>query len=76
MDFGNSHHFANDFNTFSLHFEYGGTNDILLGNGNSVPIFHTSSTFLPSYTCNFMLNIVLCAPSLTKNLLSLSQFCK
>ena len=37
IDFGASHHITSDLQNLSLHFEYGGTDDIITGDGKSSP---------------------------------------
>lgn len=72
---GASHHISNDQQTPSLHSDYGGPDDIVLDDGHSFPITHIGSTFLSSKHHNFTVNNFLCASSIAKNLLYVSQFC-
>ena len=75
LDSGASHHMTSDLQNLSLHSEYGGTEDIVVGDGKTIPITHTGSTSLTSPTKSFSLNHVLCSPQITQNLVSVSQFC-
>ena len=58
-----------------MHSKYGGNDDIIIGNGNSIPISHIGSTKLAASNSTFQLENVLCAPHIKHNLLSVSQFC-
>lgn len=58
----------------SIHSNYGGNDDIVIGYGNSIPITYTGFTQLVTPQTIFQLNNVLCAPQISKNLLSVSQF--
>lgn len=49
---------------------YIGTDKVIVGNGSSLPITHTSSYSLTPY---LKLNDILVVPNLTENLLSLSK---
>ena len=60
----------------AIHSECGGNEDITMGDSNGIPITHVNCTTLSTPTRNFILNDVLCAPSIHKNLLSISQFFK
>ena len=62
VDSGASHHITFDFQNFSLHFEYGGNEDIMIDDGNDIPITHVGSIILDSSTTIFSLDNVLCAP--------------
>ena len=66
VDSGASHHITFDFQNFSLHFEYGGNEDIMIDDGNDIPITHVGSIILDSSTTIFSLDNVLCEP-LIKN---------
>ena len=66
---------TSDLANLSLHNPYGGSDDVLLGDGSGLQISHTGSLSLPSYTKPFFLNSVLCVPSLEKNLISVFQLC-
>lgn len=72
MDYGASHHITYDMHNLSIHFEYNGKDNILVGNGNGNNIFVMVNTPHKS----FALNNVLCASHIIRNLLSISQFCK
>ena len=75
VDSGASHHITSDLQNLSIHSEYGGNDDIMVGDGNNIPITHTGFTTLKSCDSIFKLNNVLCAPNVKKNLFSVSQFC-
>lgn len=57
-------------------FPYHVNDSVLVGNGVSLPITHTSCLPLTLGSHKFQLNNVLHVPSLKKNLLSASQFTK
>lgn len=76
MDSRASHHITSDLQNLFIHFEYGGTNDVIIGDYNGIPITYTSSTNLITENSNFMFDNVLCAPFIHKNLISMSQFYK
>ncbi|KAK0572541.1 hypothetical protein LWI29_033229 [Acer saccharum] len=75
LDTGASHHMTSDLQNLSLHSEYGGTEDIMVGDGKTIPITHTGSTSLSTPTNTFHLKHVLCSPHISQNLVSVSQFC-
>lgn len=75
VDSGASHHITSDLQNLSVHSECGGNDDIIIGDGNPIPIIHIGSTDLVTPKSTFHLNNVLCAPQLTKSLLSISKFC-
>ena len=80
MDFGASHRVTSDLQNMSLHSEYDGSDDIVIGNGTSLHITHIGFTTLFSPYSNFSqpftLSNVLCVPSMKKNLVSISKFCQ
>ena len=75
MDSGASHHITSDLQNLSVHSEYPGNDNIVIGDGNGIPITHIGSTKLPSPTTTFNIDNVLYAPQIKRNLLSVSQFC-
>ncbi|KAK0580290.1 hypothetical protein LWI29_000376 [Acer saccharum] len=75
LDSGASHHMTSDLQNLSLHSEYGGPEDIMLGDGKTIPITHTGSSFLNNSDNLFRLQHVLCSPNISHNLISVSQFC-
>ena len=66
VDSGASHNIISNLQNLSLHFEYGGKENIMIDNGNDIPITHVGSIILDSPTTIFSLDNVLCAP-LIKN---------
>ncbi|KAJ0039048.1 hypothetical protein Pint_22927 [Pistacia integerrima] len=76
MDSGASHHITSDLQNMAIHSDYVGNDGIIIGDGSGILITHTGSTTLSSCNSTFQLNNVLCAPSIKKNLISVSQFCK
>ncbi|KAL1194906.1 Retrovirus-related Pol polyprotein from transposon RE1 [Cardamine amara subsp. amara] len=75
IDSGTSYHMTTDLGNLVAHNPYGGGDDVLLGDGSALPITHSGSFSLPSYTKPFFLKNVLCVPSLDKNLISIFQLC-
>lgn len=68
VDIGATTHVAHDFGNLAVSTDYNGNDNILVGNGNVVPI--------SSIGFNSMLNNILFVPQIIKNLLSISQFTK
>ncbi|XP_012854397.1 PREDICTED: uncharacterized protein LOC105973901 [Erythranthe guttata] len=62
VDSGASHHITSDLQNLAIHSDYGGNEDIIVGDGNNIPITHIGSTALNSHNNTFKLNNVLCAP--------------
>ncbi|WOG95307.1 hypothetical protein DCAR_0414620 [Daucus carota subsp. sativus] len=76
FDSGASHHITNNPNNLTSFSEYGGPDEILIGNGTTLPISHTGNSKLHSQNNLFNLSNVLCVPSLNTNLVSVAKFCK
>ena len=76
VDSGASHHITSDLQNLSIHNNYDGNEDIIIGDGKRIPITHSGSSTLSSLTITFTLDDVLCAPNIKRNLISVSQFCK
>ncbi|KAH0674565.1 hypothetical protein KY284_025652 [Solanum tuberosum] len=68
VDSGASHHVMQDIQNLSLHSDYDGTEDIMLGDGNEHKITHTGSDSLPSSSRPLTLSNALCVPKMKKNL--------
>lgn len=76
MDSEASHHITSDLQSLSMHSDYSGNDDVIIGDGNGIPITHIGSTTLSSSPNKiFVADNVLCAPQIRRNLLSVSQFC-
>ena len=76
LDSGASHHVTTDLHNLALHNPYDGTDEIMIGDGSGLPISHTGSTSLTTSSHSFTLSNVLCVPTMKRNLISISQFCK
>lgn len=76
MDSAASHHVTSDIANLSHHQNYEGPDNIMIGDGSGLSISHTGFTTLPACSNTFSLSNVLCAPSIHKNLISVSKFCK
>lgn len=75
-DSGASHHITSDINNLGSASEYGGSERIHIANGSGIKISHvgTSQVQVSSSSKPLYLNNILCVPSASKNLLSVSQF--
>ncbi|KAI3458632.1 hypothetical protein Pfo_015295 [Paulownia fortunei] len=69
---GASRHITLDVQNLSIHSEYSGNEDIMVGDGNNVPNTHIRFITLKSYDSTFKLNNILCAPNIKKNLIFVS----
>jgi len=76
LDSAASHHVTDDLNNLSLTSAYEGSDAIVIGDGTGLQITHAGHATLPTPSKDFALFNVLCVPSIKKNLLSVSQFCK
>lgn len=75
-DTGATHHATPALSTLSHHTDYHGSDQLRVGNGNGLPISNIGKTTLHTPSSSFHLFNVLHVPSLTKSLLSVSQFSK
>lgn len=76
LDTGSTHHVTQDMSNLSLHHPYDGTEEIVIGNGAGVPITHIGSLTLPTTSSKLIhLSNILCAPTMTRNIISISQLC-
>ena len=66
VDSGASHHITSDLQNLSLHSNYGGNENIMIDDGNGIPITHVGSTTIEAPTTTFSLDNVLCAPLIKK----------
>jgi hypothetical protein len=77
FDSGASDHITNDFNNLSIKNDYTGDDHLQVANGNTLPITHIGSTTLSkSSSPPLILSNTLCVPTVTQNLVSVSQLCK
>ncbi|KAF5482583.1 hypothetical protein F2P56_003141, partial [Juglans regia] len=75
VDSGATHHLTNDFQNLNLHAKpYHGPDQIHVGDGTGLNVDHIGSSKLPLSNNSFLLNKLLHVPSVTKNLISVSQF--
>lgn len=75
LDSGANQHVTQDIQNLSLHSEYDGGEDVMLGDGMSHPVTHTGSVSFSTPTRNLMLNDVFCVPAINRNLISVHKFC-
>ncbi|KAJ9551582.1 hypothetical protein OSB04_015627 [Centaurea solstitialis] len=75
MDSGATHHVTNDLENLALHAPYDGSDDLIIGDGSSLPISHTGSFSHPTHDKILKFSNVLFVPSISRNILSVYQFC-
>jgi hypothetical protein len=74
MDSAASHNITSDLNNLSIHSEYDGTDEVVLGDGSGLTVSHIGSLTLKSKHKNFILKDTLCVPDISKNLISVHHF--
>ena len=62
VDSGASRHITSDLQNLSLHSNYSGNEDIMIGDGNAIPITHVDSTTIEAPTTIFSLDNVCVHP--------------
>uniref|UniRef100_A0A803Q8Y1 CCHC-type domain-containing protein n=1 Tax=Cannabis sativa TaxID=3483 RepID=A0A803Q8Y1_CANSA len=78
LDTGATHHMTTNSHNLQNPMDYKGKAKVVVGNGNSMPIFRIGSNSISSNLPNqfLILKDILHVPNATKNLLSISQFTK
>ncbi|XP_070015851.1 uncharacterized protein [Nicotiana sylvestris] len=74
MDSGATHHIASDAQSLTTVHDYRGTEEIIMGNGNTIPISHTGSSNISASNYNFKLLNTLCSLAIKSNLIFVSEF--
>ncbi|KAM2315364.1 hypothetical protein ACFX1S_028273 [Malus domestica] len=75
VDSGATNHMTNDPSALTQIQPYTGTDTIVVGNGNHLPISHVGKSSISSLHGPLLLKDVLYVPAIKKNLLSLRRFC-
>ena len=75
-DTGATNHVTSDLNNLSIHSDYVGNNNLVIGNGKGLPISHAGSSRYFSNGNLASLHNILHVPTSSYNLLSVSQFTK
>jgi len=75
-DTGATHHVSPDLSVFDHYESSYGNDNIHVGNGKGLPIFHIGSSKLYSPTKSFSLKNILHVPQIKQNLLSVQKFCQ
>ncbi|GJT77324.1 retrovirus-related pol polyprotein from transposon TNT 1-94 [Tanacetum coccineum] len=76
FDSGASHHVTHDRSFLHNLSEYGGPDEIVLGNGKTLSISHTSHTTIPTLSRSLNLKNVLRVPQLRNHLVSVAKLCR
>ncbi|OIT29066.1 retrovirus-related pol polyprotein from transposon tnt 1-94, partial [Nicotiana attenuata] len=76
VDSGASHHITNNSQSLQATTEFPGTDEIIVGEGKTIPITHIGHTTLSSSHNSFKLRNVLYSPYTKKKLISVAQFCR
>ena len=77
-DSGATHHITNNSSAYTIKNPYDGTDTVKMGNGTGLKISAIGSANLRSSTSNhdLVLTDLLHVPNITKNLISVSKFCR
>lgn len=77
MDSGATHHMTPDISNIQNASPYYGHEQVVIGNGKSLPVSHIGSYSVssPFYPASLKLNFVLHAPNLSHNLISIAKLC-
>uniref|UniRef100_A0A2N9H783 CCHC-type domain-containing protein n=1 Tax=Fagus sylvatica TaxID=28930 RepID=A0A2N9H783_FAGSY len=76
LDSAASHNITGDLANLSVHSEYDGTDEVILGDGSGLAVSHIGSLALHSPNRTFILRDTLCVPNLCKNLISVHHLTK
>jgi hypothetical protein len=76
LDSAASHNITGDLSNLSIHSEYDGTDEVILGDGSGLAVSHVGSLALHSPSRTFTLRDTLCVPNLCKNLISVHHLTK
>jgi ribosomal protein L31 len=76
LDSAASYNITGDLSNLSVHSEYDGTNEVILGDGSGLTVSHIGSLNLQSTHQNFTLHDTLYVPNLRKNLIFVHHFTK
>ncbi|KAI3526642.1 hypothetical protein L1887_05902 [Cichorium endivia] len=76
FDSGASNHVTSDRSTLQNLSDYGGPDEIILGDGNRLQISHIGSKHINTLHKPLSLPNVLCVPRLRRNLISVAKLCK
>ena len=76
MDSTTSHHITGDLTNLSIHNEYDGTDEIILGDGSGLTVSHIGYLELHSPNRIFILSDTLCALNLFKNFIFVHHLTK
>ena len=74
MDSATSHNITSDLVNLSIHSEYDGTDQVVIGDGSGLQVTHVGSMTLPSASKSFKLTDILCVPNIHQNLISVHNF--
>uniref|UniRef100_A0A6N2KGW5 Retrovirus-related Pol polyprotein from transposon TNT 1-94-like beta-barrel domain-containing protein n=1 Tax=Salix viminalis TaxID=40686 RepID=A0A6N2KGW5_SALVM len=69
-----SHNMTGDLANLTIHSEYDGTDEVVIGDGTGLTVSHVGSLTLDSPLRTFVLNNTLCVPNISKNLISVHNF--
>ncbi|GKV40984.1 hypothetical protein SLEP1_g48568 [Rubroshorea leprosula] len=76
IDSGANNHITTNLSNLALHSEYNGPDELLIRDGLGLQITHVGHTTLTTPFSSIPLNNVLCVPTASRNLISVSQLCK
>ena len=74
LDSAASHNITGDLQNLSIHSEYDGTDEVVLGDGSGLAVSHVGSLAIHSPNRTFILRDTLCVPNLKKILISVHHF--
>jgi hypothetical protein len=74
MDSAASHHITSDLTNLSIHSEYDGTYEIVIGDGSGLKVTYVGSMSLSSLSKSFLLHNTLRVPNIHNNLVSVHNF--
>lgn len=75
-DSGATHHITNDLKNLKLHSDYQGSDKVVVGNGQGLPILLFGSPTILTPTYSFKFNNILHVPHISSNLFSVHKFTK